>query len=417
MKNYYSILGIPEDASDQDIKKAYRELAKKFHPDINRAKDAHDKFIEITEAYEFLIEQRKLEVLTDNPQNSENANQTADTAWYYERLRQQVREKAQQHARVKYEQFKKQHEAFRESGLEDAGLLLTIIFRVMLIIFFFYLVSIPFIMAYRENSAWLFLMLVTWPIAGFIGWFVYEKRRGYFIPGTFYYNLPRIIKLFTEVHPTAFKCYYCPSLRADSKPYAVELLRLKGLRLATGGFRQHTVNYVNKNVKIIVPRSRRAFLIHSVVSLVKLLAVAGSLMFLDVSSILWRLIIGMALAGFLGFVIFIITNTKSNVSYLISAGSLVRFAIWLAAIVMVSDFSLKPFNVTTNDTIQLVVASILMFDCLLMQILSLLIGENSYIPLLRQYNQVDLKFREGFRVYNDVTILSVVYPFFKWIFG
>ena len=54
MKNYYSILGISFDSDVMTIKKTYRQLALKYHPDKNKSIDAHDKFIEITEAYEIL---------------------------------------------------------------------------------------------------------------------------------------------------------------------------------------------------------------------------------------------------------------------------------------------------------------------------------------------------------------------------
>jgi len=51
---YYDILGLERDASTDDIKKAYRSLAKKYHPDINPDFDAHEKFQEISKAYEVL---------------------------------------------------------------------------------------------------------------------------------------------------------------------------------------------------------------------------------------------------------------------------------------------------------------------------------------------------------------------------
>jgi curved DNA-binding protein len=52
-KDYYSILGVPQSASDDDIKKAYRKLAMQFHPDKNPGKEkwANEKFKEINEAY------------------------------------------------------------------------------------------------------------------------------------------------------------------------------------------------------------------------------------------------------------------------------------------------------------------------------------------------------------------------------
>lgn len=53
-KDYYKILGIKENAELIDIKKAYRKLALKFHPDMNPAGDAEEKFKEVAEAYEVL---------------------------------------------------------------------------------------------------------------------------------------------------------------------------------------------------------------------------------------------------------------------------------------------------------------------------------------------------------------------------
>ena len=55
-KDYYAILEIARDATPQEIKSAYRTLAKKYHPDICRDKAGEDKFKEISEAYEVLID-------------------------------------------------------------------------------------------------------------------------------------------------------------------------------------------------------------------------------------------------------------------------------------------------------------------------------------------------------------------------
>ena len=55
MKDYYKILEISPDTEYSEIKKAYRQLAMRYHPDKNNSPDAPQKFIEITEAYEVLI--------------------------------------------------------------------------------------------------------------------------------------------------------------------------------------------------------------------------------------------------------------------------------------------------------------------------------------------------------------------------
>lgn len=57
--DYYNILGIGKTASDQEIKKAYRKLAQKYHPDVNKGAGSEKKFKEATEAYEVLSDPQK----------------------------------------------------------------------------------------------------------------------------------------------------------------------------------------------------------------------------------------------------------------------------------------------------------------------------------------------------------------------
>jgi curved DNA-binding protein len=58
-KDYYAILGVPRDASAEDIKKAYRKLARKYHPDVSKEKNAEEQFKEVGEAYETLKDPEK----------------------------------------------------------------------------------------------------------------------------------------------------------------------------------------------------------------------------------------------------------------------------------------------------------------------------------------------------------------------
>lgn len=61
-KDYYKTLGIPRGSSDEDIKKAYRKLALKYHPDKNKSPGAEEKFKEVAEAYEVLSDKKKREM-------------------------------------------------------------------------------------------------------------------------------------------------------------------------------------------------------------------------------------------------------------------------------------------------------------------------------------------------------------------
>ena len=59
-RDYYEVLGVAKDASTNDIKLAYRKLARKYHPDVNKTDpSASSKFIEIQEAYEVLSDKNK----------------------------------------------------------------------------------------------------------------------------------------------------------------------------------------------------------------------------------------------------------------------------------------------------------------------------------------------------------------------
>jgi DnaJ-class molecular chaperone len=59
-RDFYTVLGLDRNASEKEIKSAYRKLAKKYHPDLNQGnRQAEEKFKEVTEAYEILSDKEK----------------------------------------------------------------------------------------------------------------------------------------------------------------------------------------------------------------------------------------------------------------------------------------------------------------------------------------------------------------------
>jgi curved DNA-binding protein len=68
-KDYYKIMGVSRDASQSDIKRAYRKLARKYHPDVSKEPDAEKKFKEVGEAYEVLKDPEKREAYNQLGEN------------------------------------------------------------------------------------------------------------------------------------------------------------------------------------------------------------------------------------------------------------------------------------------------------------------------------------------------------------
>jgi hypothetical protein len=112
--HYYQILGLTENAGLREIKDAFRQKAKAFHPDVNKDEGAHEHFLDINEAYIFLTDM-----------HSRNANPTVDRQAkdeYYRRWMEKERLKARMRAA---QMAKMRFEEYRRSSIDRTASLLS----------------------------------------------------------------------------------------------------------------------------------------------------------------------------------------------------------------------------------------------------------------------------------------------------
>jgi hypothetical protein len=128
---YYEILGLKSDAAIDEIKKAYRNKARIYHPDINPAPDAKDQFISITEAYEFLISNH------DKIKSDEQAYRDAMEDWRKYR-QDRSRKRATVFARTPYRKFKNT-ELYKTTKIFDrTGNIFSLVVSIMVLIYTLY---------------------------------------------------------------------------------------------------------------------------------------------------------------------------------------------------------------------------------------------------------------------------------------
>lgn len=85
--HHLQVLKLSDHATKDEIKSAYRELSKQFHPDVNPDADAHEKFLEIKAAYEFLTDEKPDEQLHDYFQSREPQQPSEEEIWRKEQRR------------------------------------------------------------------------------------------------------------------------------------------------------------------------------------------------------------------------------------------------------------------------------------------------------------------------------------------
>lgn len=128
---YYRVLGLEPGAHIDDIKKAYRRCARKYHPDLNKSPSANELFIISTEAYQFLLAQHK-----KKESDSTGAREFINEWDRYKR--EQARRKAYAHAKIRYAQFTNSDLYRSTKVLDKTRIIIALIFSLVILFFAIY---------------------------------------------------------------------------------------------------------------------------------------------------------------------------------------------------------------------------------------------------------------------------------------
>ncbi|RYM34558.1 hypothetical protein ERX46_04070 [Brumimicrobium glaciale] len=189
MSTYYEILGITENADAAEVKKAFRKLAKQYHPDLNSAENAKEKFIEVEVAYSCLSDS-KTRLAYDRLlklQRMERANPRVKQK-YQQDVNRKTRtgtRRAQSHSKMSYQQYKRD-QLFRTSF---AAIIFKTIFTIVfggLLMFLFYQVGLklygPTSEKWGQNSsAYILSTVYIFSLIGLI--YLYEYFVRYLVVG------------------------------------------------------------------------------------------------------------------------------------------------------------------------------------------------------------------------------------------
>lgn len=409
LEEYFKILGLEKTASQEEIKRAYRFLAKKYHPDISSEPDAGKKFIQIAEAYEILTNQKVLETLKIIAENDEERKRS------YEYFKKRAKEVARQAAEMKFERLKKEHEAFKQSGMYDVFLLLNYIAHTLLIIVTIFFLGFPIYIAITTGFYGLFFFL----IAGIIlSLHILSRRKKYFKLGSFFYTFKDIKSAFIEeMGKGTDNCSYCIDQKADSYPYKIDLLKIHDIKLNLKGMLWHEVHYNRTYKKLSLPRSKKAFRIHTSTTLIKALSILLALIFLPFTCLLWRFVGGIAAGGLLTALVLVLSRTRSKVSYLYTGSFLIRLGLWLLILIMLCRWNNFP-DIQPTDYLVAGVISLLFFQDVFIDLVGKILFRKSNLikPIIKQPLEIQTLINKGYQDYLEIPVWSTIYPLIKWIF-
>ena len=413
-ESYYSILNIPNGSDEENIKKAFRQLALKTHPDVNPAPDANEKFQQLCYAYEILISHtRQLrEVNVGSFSQSEDLYNLDD-------LIRGAHIRANSRARMKYEKLKAEKELFEKSEYRDVFIALKYLGSFLGILLGLWLITWPLYYAIIQGLHNIFALLLFWTGGFFLLRHIYNNRKTWFSYGKLNFSTESIKEYFDFAlySNVTTDCAYCRGHKGKGRPFRFSMLKVHNVKLRNNGPFQHNAGYTRTYKDLIVPRSKKAFYVHFGLSFLKPIIIIAGIILIPFPGIIWRFVMAFCLSFVIACLLLLITRTRSKVSYLLTPLMIIKILIWV--LVIISQSTVYPgFILANTDFLILFLALMLVFlDMVLDLILRIFpFYYKLHQPIPKQLPGISYLFRKGYQPFLDVPVWSTIYPFFRWLF-
>lgn len=145
--DYYKVLNISENATLEEIKKAFRELAKEYHPDKNKSSDASVKFREVFEAYEILKDKITKDIFDEsrrkfyNKKSAEFNDEKYTKSETYEYVKKEANKRAEYFSKMTFDDFLQSSIFMLKKATSKFALILMFLFGLFMIFFGFFAIA------------------------------------------------------------------------------------------------------------------------------------------------------------------------------------------------------------------------------------------------------------------------------------
>ena len=174
--NPWHTLGISRSATEDDIKRAYRKKAKTLHPDRNKAPDADEAFLQLTEAYELLLDPERLAELEEPEAKRDPAYNPAETKEELHARHEARRAKMQRDAIERQWRFLRQKRALRKSWLYYPLMVVAYAMYLSIFVVIALIAAIPVLLSMSFRNPLIVLVgFIIWPLC----WLLVKRSKYY----------------------------------------------------------------------------------------------------------------------------------------------------------------------------------------------------------------------------------------------